>query len=118
MPFITVGRENPGTIRHSEDHGFGSPVVLIHGHPLSGQSREKQAAAQLAADRRVTTYDRRGFGTASIGHLPSRPSTFADPGAVEGTGPRVAFRWSRAQDRAVGSLETHQDRKDSPHAHD
>ncbi len=31
---------------------------------------------------------------------------------------RVAFRWSRAQDSAVGSPEAHQDRKDSPHAHD
>jgi pimeloyl-ACP methyl ester carboxylesterase len=119
MPFITVGRETSGTIRiHYEDHGFGSPVVLIHGHPVSGQSWEKQAAAQLAADRRVITCDRRGFGAGSIGNLPSRLSAFADPGAAEVTGPRVAFRSSRGQDGAAGSRKAHQDRKDSPHAHD
>src|SRR5258708_6502104 len=73
MPFVTVGRENSGTIRiHYGDHRFGSPVVLTHGHPLSGQSWEKQAAALLAADRRVITYNRRGFGASSIGAAGSR----------------------------------------------
>src|SRR6202451_1909116 len=66
MPFITVGRENSGAIRiHYEDHGSGSPVVLIHAYPLSGQSWEKQAAALLAAGHRVIAYDRRGFGASS-----------------------------------------------------
>jgi pimeloyl-ACP methyl ester carboxylesterase len=94
-------------------------VVLIHGHPLSGQSWEKQAVALLAADRRVITYDRRGFYASSVGTLPSRLSTFADPGAVEVTGPRVVFS-AGPEPKTVPSraLEAHQDRKDSPHAHD
>lgn len=66
MPFVTVGRENSGAIQlHYEDHGSGTPVVLIHGYPLSGDSWEKQTAALLAAGHRVIAYDRRGFGTSS-----------------------------------------------------
>src|SRR5262244_190913 len=61
-PFITVGQENTTPIDlYYEDHGAGSPVVLIHGWPLSGASWEKQTAALLAAGHRVITYDRRGF---------------------------------------------------------
>jgi non-heme chloroperoxidase len=64
--YITVGQENSTAIElYYEDHGSGSPVVLIHGWPLSGASWEKQAAALLAAGRRVITYDRRGFGRSS-----------------------------------------------------
>lgn len=63
MPYITVGQENSASIDlYYEDHGQGSPVVLIHGWPLSGQSWEKQVAALLEAGYRVITYDRRGFG--------------------------------------------------------
>ena len=70
MPFVTVGRENSAAIRiYYEDHGSGSPVVLVHGYALSGRSWEKQEAALLAAGHRVITYDRRGFGASS------RPST-------------------------------------------
>lgn len=63
MPYLEVGIENSGAIElYYEDHGEGTPVVLIHGWPLSGASWEKQTAALLAAGRRVITYDRRGFG--------------------------------------------------------
>jgi pimeloyl-ACP methyl ester carboxylesterase len=63
---ITVGTENSTSIDlYYEDHGSGSPVVLIHGWPLSGASWEKQTAALLAAGHRVITYDRRGFGRSS-----------------------------------------------------
>src|SRR6187399_1293312 len=63
---IKVGRENSTPIDlYYEDHGNGSPVVLIHGWPLSGASWEKQTAALLAAGHRVITYDRRGFGRSS-----------------------------------------------------
>jgi pimeloyl-ACP methyl ester carboxylesterase len=63
MGTITVGKENSTSIDlYYEDHGSGSPVVLIHGWPLSGASWEKQTAALLAAGHRVITYDRRGFG--------------------------------------------------------
>ena len=35
MPYVTVGRENSGSIElYYEDHGEGKPVVLIHGYPL------------------------------------------------------------------------------------
>lgn len=66
MSTITVGKENSTSIDlYYEDHGTGSPVVLIHGWPLSGASWEKQTAALLAAGHRVITYDRRGFGRSS-----------------------------------------------------
>jgi non-heme chloroperoxidase len=45
-----------------EDQGTGSPVVLIHGWPLSGRSWENQVPALVADGHRVITYDRRGFG--------------------------------------------------------
>src|SRR5436309_15199548 len=63
MSMIIVGKENSTSIDlYYEDHGSGSPVVLIHGWPLSGAPWEKQTAALLAAGHRVITYDRRGFG--------------------------------------------------------
>src|SRR5512145_2144539 len=66
MATITVGKENSTPIElYYEDLGSGSPVVLIHGWPLSGASWEKQTAALLAAGYRVITYDRRGFGRSS-----------------------------------------------------
>ena len=66
MPFVTVGRENSAAIRiYYEDHGSGSPVVLVHGYALNGHSWEKQEAALLAAGHRVITYDRRGSGASS-----------------------------------------------------
>jgi len=66
MSIVNVGKENSVPIElYYEDHGKGSPVVLIHGWPLSGASWEKQTAALLAAGHRVITYDRRGFGRSS-----------------------------------------------------
>ena len=73
MPFISVGKENSGSIDLSyEDHGSGQPVVLVHGWPLSGASWEKQLPALLSAGHRVITYDRRGFGRSA------RPATGYD----------------------------------------
>jgi non-heme chloroperoxidase len=78
MPSITVGRENSTPIElYYEDHGSGSPVVLIHGWPLSGASWEKQTAALLDAGHRVITYDRRGFGRSSKPGLGYDYDTFA-----------------------------------------
>jgi non-heme chloroperoxidase len=66
MGMITVGKENSTSIDlYYEDHGTGTPVVLIHGWPLSGAAWEKQTAALLKAGHRVITYDRRGFGRSS-----------------------------------------------------
>lgn len=64
--FIKVGQENSTPIEvYYEDHGAGSPVVLIHGWPLNGDAWEKQTAALLDSGHRVITYDRRGFGRSS-----------------------------------------------------
>src|SRR6266480_2756348 len=66
MPYVTVGKENSGNIEiYYEDHGTGSPVVLIHGYPLSGASWERQVPVLLASGHRVISYDRRGFGSSS-----------------------------------------------------
>ncbi|SDK58629.1 alpha/beta fold hydrolase [Nonomuraea jiangxiensis] len=66
MPYIKVGEENSASIDiYYEDHGTGSPVVLIHGYPLSGASWEKQVPVLIDAGHRVITYDRRGFGASS-----------------------------------------------------
>lgn len=75
---IPVGKENSTSIElYYEDHGSGSPVVLIHGWPLSGASWEKQTAALLAAGHRVITYDRRGFGRSSRPGVGYNYDTFA-----------------------------------------
>lgn len=66
MPQVTVGTENGNPVElHYEDVGAGSPVVLIHGWPLSGRSWEHQVPALVKAGYRVVTYDRRGFGESS-----------------------------------------------------
>jgi pimeloyl-ACP methyl ester carboxylesterase len=76
--FIKVGQENSTPIElYYEDHGAGSPAVLIHGWPLSGASWEKQAGALLAAGHRVITYDRRGFGRSSKTGVGYNYDTFA-----------------------------------------
>ena len=78
MGLITVGKENSTPIElYYEDHGSGSPVVLIHGWPLSGSSWEKQTNALLAAGHRVITYDRRGFGRSSKPGVGYTYDTFA-----------------------------------------
>lgn len=66
MAFLQVGSENGAPVElYYEDHGSGSPVVLIHGWPLSGRSWEQQERALVDAGHRVITYDRRGFGKSS-----------------------------------------------------
>src|SRR3984893_12469334 len=75
---IKVGQENSTPIElYYEDHGSGSPVVLIHGWPLNGASWEKQTAALLATGHRVVTYDRRGFGRSSPPAVGYNYDTFA-----------------------------------------
>jgi non-heme chloroperoxidase len=77
--YITVGQENSTPIElYYEDHGRGTPVVLIHGWPLSGESWDKQLTALLAAGYRVITYDRRGFGRSSRPATGYEYDTFAD----------------------------------------
>jgi len=79
MPYVTVGKENSGDIEiYYEDHGSGSPVILIHGYPLSGASWELQLPALLKAGHRVITYDRRGFGKSSQPTTGYNYDTFAE----------------------------------------
>lgn len=79
MPFVSVGKENSGSIDlYYEDHGSGKPVVLIHGYPLSGASWEKQIPILLDAGFRVITYDRRGFGNSSKPTTGYNYDTFAE----------------------------------------
>ena len=80
MPYIAVGRENSEAIQlYYEDHGAGTgtPVVLIHGFPLSGAAWEKEVAALLQAGYRTITYDRRGFGKSSQPSVGYDYDTFA-----------------------------------------
>lgn len=66
MPFVEVGAENSVDIEiHYNDHGTGTPVVLIHGYPLNGNSWERQERVLLAEGYRCISYDRRGFGQSS-----------------------------------------------------
>jgi non-heme chloroperoxidase len=78
MSVLKVGQENSTPIEiYYEDHGSGSPVVLIHGWPLNGDAWEKQTSALLAAGHRVITYDRRGFGRSSKPGIGYNYDTFA-----------------------------------------
>ena len=66
MRTITVGQENTTPIElYYEDHGPGSPVVLLSGWPLDSRSWEPQVHPLLEAGHRVIVYDRRGFGRSS-----------------------------------------------------
>ncbi|MGC2450963.1 MAG: alpha/beta hydrolase [Candidatus Sulfotelmatobacter sp.] len=79
MPYIDVGKENSSPISlYYEDHGSGSPVVLIHGYPLSSSSWEKQIPVLLDAGHRVIAYDRRGFGKSSQPTSGYNYDTFAE----------------------------------------
>ena len=43
MPYVTVGQENTTDVGlYYEDYGFGPPVVLVHGWPLSSRSWEQK----------------------------------------------------------------------------
>lgn len=75
MPFAHA---KDGTALHVKDTGSGSPVVLIHGWPLTGDMFEYQTLALLEAGHRVVTYDRRGFGQSGHPVGPYDYDTFAD----------------------------------------
>jgi pimeloyl-ACP methyl ester carboxylesterase len=79
MAYLKVGTENSTNINlYYEDHGGGTPVVLVHGWPLSGRSWEKQVPVLLQAGFRVVTYDRRGFGLSSKPAFGYDADTLAD----------------------------------------
>lgn len=59
MPYLQT-KDN--TAIYYYDWGTGTPVVLIHGWPLSSASWESQARVLADNGYRVIAYDRRGFG--------------------------------------------------------
>ena len=75
MPFAET---RDGIKLHVKDTGSGTPVVLIHGWPLTGDMFEYQTLALLEAGHRVITYDRRGFGQSGHPVGPYDYDTFAD----------------------------------------
>lgn len=59
MPYLQTSDK---TAIYYYDWGTGTPVVLIHGWPLSSASWESQARVLADNGYRVIAYDRRGFG--------------------------------------------------------
>ena len=62
MPYLEI---KDGTELYFNDWGTGTPVVLIHGWPLSSAMWEHQAMFLVNNGYRVIAYDRRGFGKSS-----------------------------------------------------
>jgi pimeloyl-ACP methyl ester carboxylesterase len=62
MPFIKTADQ---TELYYTDWGTGTPIVLIHGWPVTSAMWEYQAAPLVEAGFRVVAYDRRGFGKSS-----------------------------------------------------
>ncbi len=62
MNYVTTPDQ---TQLYVKDWGTGSPVILIHGWPLSADSWDDQAMALAEGGHRVIAYDRRGFGRSS-----------------------------------------------------
>ena len=59
MPKI---KTRDGTELYAKVWGTGSPVILMHGWPLSADSWDDQAMAIADAGMQAIAYDRRGFG--------------------------------------------------------
>ncbi|MBA8824207.1 pimeloyl-ACP methyl ester carboxylesterase [Saccharopolyspora lacisalsi] len=121
MALVRVGTENSAPVElYYEDHGSGSPVVLIHGWPLSGRSWENQVPELVEAGHRVITYDRRGFGRSSqpwngydydtfaadldalLNHLDLRDATLV--GFSMGGGEVVRYLSRYGTDRVAGAV--------------
>lgn len=78
MPNITAAHSHAGKVElYYEDHGIGTPVVLIHGYPLDARFWEKQIPALLATGHRAVAYDRRGFGRSTASPDGTDFDTFA-----------------------------------------
>jgi len=62
MNYVTTA---DNTKLYVKDWGTGTPVILMHGWPLSADSWDDQAMAIADAGYRAIAYDRRGFGRSS-----------------------------------------------------
>lgn len=80
MSYIKAGTDTSGEdIKlFYTDHGTGSPVVLIHGWPLSHEMWDYQMAELPTHNLRVVAYDRRGFGKSTQTWDGYEYDTFAD----------------------------------------
>ncbi len=112
MSYITVGQDNTVDVElFYTDQGSGTPVVLIHGFPLNGESWGKQQAALLDAGFRVIAYDRRGFGASTKTGAGYDYDTFAADlsGLIEGLDLRdaVLVSFSMGSGEIVRYLSTY-----------
>lgn len=62
MSYVTT---SDNTQLYVKDWGSGTPIILVHGWPLSADSWDDQALAIAEAGHRAISYDRRGFGRSS-----------------------------------------------------
>ena len=80
MSYIKAGTDAQGNDvkLFYTDQGTGSPVVLIHGWPLSHEMWDYQLAELPKHNLRVIAYDRRGFGKSGRTWGDYNYNTFAD----------------------------------------
>ncbi len=67
-----------GTNLYVKSWGAGTPVVLIHGWPLSGDSWDPISNALADAGYQAIAYDRRGFGRSDQPEKGNEYDTYAD----------------------------------------
>ena len=75
MPTI---KTRDGTNLYVKSWGTGTPVVLIHGWPLSGDSWDPISNALADAGYNAIAYDRRGFGRSDQPEKGNEYDTYAD----------------------------------------
>ncbi len=79
MPYITVGKENSGSIEiYYKDGGKGQPVLFSRGWPLSADAWEDQMVFLAARGYRCIAHDRRGHGRSSQPWNGNDMDTYAD----------------------------------------
>ena len=75
---MTTIKTRDGTNLYVKSWGTGTPVVLIHGWPLSGDSWDPISNALADAGYQAIAYDRRGFGRSDQPEKGNEYDTYAD----------------------------------------